>query len=138
MCAPWASEPMAAASADPESMNSARGFPAIAFCDADSARLALDWLSVTERLSFLPLMPPLALMLSTATSTPAAPGAETREKGPDRPEIRESLYEPPLAAALLEPLALPSPPLLLLLPPPLPQAARATSGRVSSPMARAR
>jgi hypothetical protein len=140
MCAAWASEPIADASADPESMNSARGLPAIAFCDADSARLALDWLSMTVRLSFFPLTPPFALMLSTATSTPAAPGAETLEKAPDRSETRAMLYAPPLAAtALLEP---PAPLALLLLPPPppppLPQAARATSGTVSRPTARAR
>src|ERR1700733_1730498 len=105
---------MADAPAEPESMNRARGFEAIAFCAAESARLALDWLSRTVRSSFFPLMPPLALMLFTATSTPAAPGAETLAKSPVRSEIRVTLYVPPLTAELLE----------LAPPPPLPHAAR--------------
>jgi hypothetical protein len=67
-------------------------------------------------------------MLSTATSAPAAPGADTEENGPDRSEIKTTLNEPPADATLADPVALEP---AELEPAALPHAASASAG--SSP-----
>src|SRR6266702_1527679 len=90
-CADCARLVIADAPADPENISMARGFSETAFCAAVSAVVGSDWLSMIWRSSFFPLMRPLALILSTATSAPAAPGDETLEKGPERSEISATL-----------------------------------------------
>src|SRR5580692_3365332 len=133
MCADCTSEVIVEAPAEPENIMMACGFSETACCAAVSAPVAVDWLSMTCRFTFSPLMPPVALMLSMATSAPAAPGPDTEENGPDRSEIKTTLNEPPADATLAEPVAVEP---AALEPAALPHAASASTG--SSPPAATR